>query len=133
MVSVNSILRISCDSSTRARSASQRTRRYFRLSRVVAPFGVLSSFSLHFSTACQALRTASICRSTCLLRSSIFSSVISSSTKVTSSRMVRSSVFSASPIWMITRAIGRRARDRLDDRELAALDALGDLDFALRA
>jgi hypothetical protein len=27
---------------------------------------------------------------------------------------------------------GRRARDRLDHRELAALDALGDLDFALR-
>ena len=50
MVSVNSILRISCESSTRARSASQRTLRYFRLSLVVAPFGVLSSFSLHFSS-----------------------------------------------------------------------------------
>ena len=105
MFSVNSIFRISCDSSTRARSASQRTRRYFRLSRVVAPFGVFSSFSLHFSTACQALRTASICRSTCRLRSSILSSVSSSSMKVTSSRMLRSSAFSGSPICMIARAI----------------------------
>jgi hypothetical protein len=81
MFSVNSILRISFDSSTRARNDSHRTRRYLRLSRVVVPRGVLSSFSLHFSTACQALRTASIWRMTCLLRSSIFSSVSSSSTK----------------------------------------------------
>ena len=51
MFSVNSILRISFDSSTRARSASHRTRRYFRLSRVVVPRGVFSSFSLHFSSA----------------------------------------------------------------------------------
>ena len=29
-----------CDSSTRARIAAQRALRYFRLSRVVAPFGV---------------------------------------------------------------------------------------------
>ena len=63
-ISVNSIFRISCDSSMRARRLSQRTLRYFRFSRVVVPFGVLSSFSLHFSVASDALRTASICRST---------------------------------------------------------------------
>ena len=77
-----------------------------------------------------ALRTASIWRRTCRLRSSIFSSVSSSSTNVTSSRMLRSSFLSAIAHLMIARGDGRRARDRLDDGELAALDALGDLDFA---
>ena len=67
--------------------------------------GVLSSFSRHFSTCAQALRTASICRSTWRLRSSILSSVSSSSTNVTSSRMLRSSALSASPICMMVRAV----------------------------
>ena len=59
------------------------------------------------------------------------SSVISSSLKITSSRMVRSPVCSWSPRWMTFFGDQRRARDRLDHGELAALDAAGDLDLAL--
>ena len=101
-----------------------------RLSLVVAPFGVSRSFSSSFSEPPRALRTASICFWTCRDRSWIRSSVISSSLKMTSSRIVRSPVCSWSPSSITFLAIERRARDRLDDRELAALDAPRDLDLA---
>ena len=48
----------------------------------------------------RALRTASICFCTCRDRSAMRSSVISSSLKITSSRIVRSPVCSWSPSWM---------------------------------
>src|SRR5712691_11413367 len=47
--SVNSIRRMAFDSSTRARIAAHRHRRYFRLSLVVAPLGVSASFCSRFS------------------------------------------------------------------------------------
>jgi hypothetical protein len=86
--------RIACDSSTCARIAAHLQRRYLRLSRVVVPFGVSESFSSSFSYPPRALRTASICFCTCFERSTMRSSVISSSLKITSSRMVRSPVCS---------------------------------------
>ncbi len=69
----------------RLRSIFPRARAYFRFSF----FGTVSSFSSVFCTPRRAFLTASICFSTSRLRSSIFSSVISSSEKMTSSRMVR--------------------------------------------
>ena len=44
--------------------------------------------------------------------------------------MLRSSALSESPIWHDRAGDRRRPRNRLDDGQLAALDALGDLDFA---
>ena len=81
----------------RARIAAHRAGRYFRLSLVVAPFGVSASFSSSFSEAARAFRTASICFCTCRERSSMRSSVISSSLKITSSRIVRSPACRLSP------------------------------------
>src|SRR5712691_10805082 len=114
----------------RARIASHRALRYFRLSRVVAPFGVSLSFSWSFSAARLALRTASICFCTCLDRSAMRSSVISSSLKITSSRIVRSPLWSWSPRWMTRLAmIGVReidftlAREQRDGAHLAQVHA----------
>ncbi len=95
--SVNSISRMARDTRTRARMAFQRARRYFFLSF----FSVASSFSCAFSYRARALRTASICLCTSRARSSRRSSVISSSLKITSSRIVRWPALRASPIAMI--------------------------------
>ena len=106
-ISVNSILRIRLRQLGPGRAAlPTRTLRYFFFSRVVVPFGGLLELLLAPSrvraTPCE---TASICLRICFLRCSIFSSVISSSLKMTSSRTPRSSAFSSSPIVMIARAM----------------------------
>ena len=91
---------------------------------------MVSSFSSCFSTPSRALRTASTCLRNCWARSSMRSSVISSSLKITSSRMVRSPALER--VAHADHRLGdrRHARDRLDHRQLAALDAAGDFDFA---
>ena len=94
--SVNSILRISRDTSTCARMCFQLARRYFFLSFLRTP----SSFSRSFSSLRRALRTPSICLRNCWARCSMRSSVISSSLKITSSRTVRSPALSWSPMRM---------------------------------
>ena len=99
--SVNSTSRMSCDSTTCARMAAQRALRYLRFSRVVVPLAVSASFSSSFCTTARCLRIASICFSTSLARSSTRSSVISSSWKITSSRMVRVPALSWSPMPMM--------------------------------
>ena len=110
--SVNSISRMRLLSSTRARSIFQRALRYFFLSF----FRIGSSFSSVFCMATRALRTASICRSTSFLRSSILSSVSSSSENVTSSRIVRWSFFRSSPSWItFLVTIGVREIDLMTD------------------
>jgi hypothetical protein len=83
----------------RSRIAAQRARRYLRLSRVVAPWAFRPA-CLRLLSPSLALRTASICFWTCRDRSAMRSSVISSSLKITSSRIVRSPVLRASPSRM---------------------------------
>ena len=110
--SVNSTSRTSCDSSTCARITAQRALRYFRFWRVSEPFAVSLSFSSSFCTIARCLRIASICFSTSFARSSTRSSVISSSWKMTSSRIVRVPALSWSPMAMIILAtVGVREID----------------------
>ena len=99
--SVNSMRRISCESPTRARIDFQRARRNGPTGR----FGTSATLASRFSQSPCALVTASICLSTSRARSSTRSSVISSSLKITSSRMVRLPARSCSPMSMIARAM----------------------------
>jgi len=105
-ISVNSILRIVRDSSTRARPTFHFARRYFRLS----AFGTSLYLSSSFLTTSSAALTLSICLRISRCRAAIFSSVISSSLKTTTSRTVRSPRLSCSPISM-TSCVTRGVRE----------------------
>ena len=105
--------------------------RYFRLSRVVAPFGVSGSFSSSFSETARALRTASICFCTCLR--ALVDALVGDLLVVEDHELADGALAGVQLVAELDDLLGdeRRARDRLDDGELAALDAARDLDFAL--
>src|SRR5277367_6134244 len=122
---LKSIPRISTEISTRVRDSAHFAFMYG----FFFAFAVLSSFSACFSAKSYSFAILSMYFSVCFVLLAIFSSVSSSSSNCTISLMER-------PLAQIVAHRNqfldddRRARDGLHHDELAALDALGDGDFA---
>ncbi len=126
-ISVNSILRIERDSSTRARRIFHRARRYFRFS----AFGTSPYFSSSFLTPSSCTRTLiDLLQELALPRRDL---LVGDLFLVEDDQLAHGALAALELLAHLDDFLRdlRRARDRLDDRELALLDALRDRHLAL--
>jgi hypothetical protein len=118
------------DTSICARIASQRALRYFRFSRVVTPLAVSASFSLRLLGRQPRLADRVDLAEDLLL--AVVDLLVGQLFVDERDELADAALVVLQLIAHLHDHAGdrRRARDRLDDGELAALDALGDLDLA---